>query len=56
MFDNEGKVIGVAASIVQDGQNLNFAVPISYAYPLIQSTGGFPLAELKQRLAAPQPH
>jgi S1-C subfamily serine protease len=33
VFDSSGKVIGIAAATLRDGQNLNFCVPIKYARP-----------------------
>jgi hypothetical protein len=37
VFNMAGRVIGVATSQVREAQNLNFAVPIDYARPLIES-------------------
>jgi len=31
IFDSSGEVIGIAVAIIEEGQNLNFAVPIDYA-------------------------
>ncbi len=36
LFDMDGKVIGVAVGSNTQGQNLNFAVPINYAKPLLK--------------------
>lgn len=38
VVDNHGKVIGVAVATFKGGQNLNFAVPISYLKALISKT------------------
>ena len=38
VFNDRGDVIGVVVSSLVSGQNLNFAVPINYAKPLISST------------------
>lgn len=35
VFNMQGKVIGVTASSTIEGQNLNFAIPINYASPLL---------------------
>jgi len=35
IVDSQGKVIGVAVATFKDGQNLNFAVPVSYLKALI---------------------
>ncbi len=42
----DGEVIGIAASQLPSGQNLNFAVPINYARGMIQNLGDPPLAVL----------
>lgn len=42
----EGDVIGIAASQMSSGQNLNFAVPINYARGMLQSLGDTPVATL----------
>lgn len=38
VFDDRGDVIGVVVSSLESGQNLNFAVPINYARPLLNET------------------
>jgi S1-C subfamily serine protease len=38
VFDGRGEVIGVVVSTLESGQNLNFAVPINYAKPLLSRT------------------
>jgi hypothetical protein len=43
----DGRVIGVAASQLQSGQNLNFAVPINYARGILDHLGGEPLEVLR---------
>ncbi len=35
VFDGRGEVIGVVVSTLESGQNLNFAVPVNYAKPLL---------------------
>jgi hypothetical protein len=42
-----GRVVGVASSQMQAGQNLNFAVPINYARGLLNHLDGEPLAMLR---------
>jgi hypothetical protein len=42
-----GQVVGIAASQIGGGQNLNFAVPINYARGLLTHLGGEPLAVLR---------
>lgn len=38
VFDGRGEVIGVVVSTLESGQNLNFAVPVNYAKPLLNRT------------------
>lgn len=42
-----GQVMGIAASQMQAGQNLNFAVPINYARGLLNNLGETPVATLR---------
>lgn len=35
VFDGRGEVIGIVVSTLESGQNLNFAVPVNYAKPLL---------------------
>lgn len=42
-----GKVLGIASSQMQAGQNLNFAVPINYARGLLEHLDGEPLEMLR---------
>ena len=47
ILDEKGQVIGVAMASFSDGQNLNFAIPASYALrALLKKTGAKPLASL----------
>ncbi|MBK7708759.1 MAG: tetratricopeptide repeat protein [Acidobacteria bacterium] len=41
MVNDRGKVIGVAVESLSEGQNLNFAIPLSHVYDLIK-TANFP--------------
>lgn len=47
VLSQEGNVIGIAASQIQAGQNLNFAVPINYARGLLDHINGEPLEVLR---------
>ena len=54
LFNLEGKVIGITSAAVQaeGAQNLNFAVPIDYARPLITSKSTpLPVAEFTQKMS-----
>jgi S1-C subfamily serine protease len=43
----DGKVVGIAVSQMEGGQNLNFAVPINYARGLLTHLGDKPVAVLR---------
>jgi V8-like Glu-specific endopeptidase len=38
VLNKEGKVVGVAVATFKEGQNLNFAIPVSYLSPLLTDT------------------
>ena len=39
VINSEGEVIGIAASVRNDGQNLNFAIPVNYLKALLNRAG-----------------
>jgi len=39
LFDLRGEVIGIAVGTIISGQNINFAIPINYATPLLPASG-----------------
>jgi hypothetical protein len=45
LFNDRGEVIGIATLYATEGQNLNFAVPISYLKPLLLSEKSVPLVD-----------
>ncbi len=49
VFNEYGEVIGVVVSSLQSGQNLNFAVPINYAKPLLEWPTEQPISSLSKR-------
>lgn len=49
VFNMHGEVIGVVVSTLESGQNLNFAVPINYAKPLLGGTKEEEISELPRR-------
>ncbi len=49
VLDSGGRVVGIAVSQMEGGQNLNFAVPIDYARGLLNHLGPKPLAVLRPR-------
>jgi hypothetical protein len=48
-----GQVVGIAASMISGGQNLNFAVPINYARGLISHLSDEPMSVLRPPPATP---
>lgn len=46
VFDEHGKVVGVAAAYVAGGQNLNFAIPINWAKPYLNGQSPRPLSDV----------
>lgn len=53
VFNDRGEVIGVSALLIKGGENLNFAVPINEAKPLLANNKGVTLAALPPDAAAP---
>lgn len=49
VFNDHGEVIGVVVSSIEKGQNLNFAVPINYAKPLLEQSTEEPISSLPKR-------
>lgn len=48
VFNRKGEVIGIATSSIEDGQNLNFSVPINYARGLISEDVKMDLEEFSK--------
>jgi S1-C subfamily serine protease len=48
LFDSQGMVIGITTSVLQGGQNINFAVPINYVRGMISDQVSTSLARLPQ--------
>jgi len=55
IFNAAGEVIGIATMIVEEGQNLNFAVPIDYARGMLSSNHAQPLASIYEPEPPPGP-
>lgn len=43
LFDTEGRLVGLTAFVIPEGQNLNFALPASWITDLAQRSGSKPL-------------
>ena len=52
LFDTQGMVVGITTSVLQGGQNINFAVPINYARGMISDQITTSLAKLPQMQAS----
>ncbi len=52
ILNTHGEVIGVAVGILQSGQNLNFAVPVSNLNNFLRSESSSPVQTVKELLAA----
>lgn len=50
VYNLKGEVIGISTLMLEIGQNLNFAVPIKYALPLIEKEGRRDLASVTEEL------
>jgi len=48
VFNSKGEVIGVAFALIEDGQNLNFCIPINYARGLLGSNRRMTLEEFSK--------
>jgi Trypsin-like peptidase domain len=46
IFNSKGEVIGLAVATIEEGQNLNLAVPIDYALGMLDSTQARPLESI----------
>lgn len=46
VFDAKEEVFAITAATIEEGQNLNFAVPIDYARGMLSSTQARPLAAI----------
>ncbi len=53
LFNDKGEVIGVAAAISRQGQNLNFGLPIAYVKSLIKHPQPMPFARFAE-MSAPK--
>lgn len=51
LLDDHGDVVGIAFMVSEEGQNLNFAIPVNYLKPMLLSDAGMPFAEFARRTA-----
>ncbi len=52
LFDDAGRLVGITTSKIDDGENLNFAIPITYVRDIAVATVSWTFAELNAHLAA----
>lgn len=56
VFDDRGRVVGVAVGMIKDGQNLNFAIPVDYLTTLLgRVEAPVALAEAAVEVGRPAP-
>lgn len=57
LYNRQGQVVGITtAALVGEGvQNLNFAVPLKYALPMLESSSRVTFAELAAHYTQPEP-
>ena len=57
LFDDGGRLVGITRSLMRDGQNLNFAVPINHVRAMLGTATHMTLGELKvlRSMAEPVP-
>ncbi len=54
VFNSRGEVIAITAATLEEGQNLNFAVPIDYARGMMSATQTKPLSAIYEPEPAPE--
>jgi S1-C subfamily serine protease len=52
LFDDAGRLVGITTSKIDDGENLNFAIPIRYVRDILPGTATWTLPELNAHLVA----
>jgi S1-C subfamily serine protease len=52
LFDDAGRLVGITTSKIDDGENLNFAIPVRYVRDVLNATVRWTFAELNSHLAA----
>jgi len=52
VLNMKGEVIGIIAFSLRSGQNLNFAVPVRYVFPLLEHPESLTFAQFSSRLAS----
>jgi hypothetical protein len=55
IFNTSAEVVGIAAFMLEGGQNLNFAIPIDYARGMLTATNLQPLSSIYEPEPVPQP-
>ncbi len=54
LLNDHAEVVGIAFMVSEEGQNLNFAIPVNYLKPMLLSDKGMPFAEFARRTAQPE--
>jgi serine protease Do len=55
IFNSKGEVIGIAVATIEEGQNLNFAVPIDYARGMVLEMASVPLLSISTAALSTRP-
>jgi serine protease Do len=55
LFNDKGEVIGIAAAVSRQGQNLAFGVPVAYLKKLLENTSPIPFEAFAAATTAPLP-
>jgi serine protease Do len=54
LLNDHAEVIGIAFMVSEEGQNLNFAIPVNYLKPMLLSDAGISFAEFARRTSQAQ--
>ncbi|HEX3771442.1 MAG TPA: trypsin-like peptidase domain-containing protein [Polyangiaceae bacterium] len=51
IFNDHGEVIGIATAVLEEGQNLNFGMPVAYLAPMLKAPEPVPFPEFARLIA-----